>query len=160
MSIFVQSASAAIAKAVKVAGVWVAWGEGNPSWDEVSMPEAVNATALYDELGRRRAQVIEFVSIDPGGDISVPQGNYSISPTPTDTLYIRCAFADTDAVGQFVREAGVFIGTVPVTGLPVGTEYFTPNQIDQPGVLLMLEHFAKITRTSEFSVALEFVMTL
>lgn len=160
MSIFVQGAASAVAQAVKTAGVWVAWGTGDPAWDLVAVPEPNDATVLVAEIGRRRAQVIEFVEMDPSGEISVPQGNYSISEAPTDTLYIRANFANTDAVGAFIREAGLFIGGSLNTGLPPGMDYFAPGSVASPGVMLMLERFAKITRTNEFSVSLEFVMTL
>jgi hypothetical protein len=160
MSIFVQSASAAVAKAVKVAGVWVAWGNGDRAWDTVPVAEPVDATALVAEIGRRQAQVIEFVLPDVAGSIVVPQGAYSISTVPTQCLYVRCNFANSDAVGQEIREAGVLIGAVPKAGLQVGQDYFRPADIQDVGVLLMLERFAKITRSVDFSVSLEFVMTL
>jgi hypothetical protein len=160
MSIFVQAAGAAIATAIKQNGVWIAWGNGSAGWDATPVPAPVDAVALVAEIGRRRAQVIEFVVPDAAGSIIVPQGSYSISATPTSTLYIRSTFANTDAVGQFIREAAVFIGATLNAGLPSGQDYFVPANVSNGGVMLMLERFAKITRTSDFSVALEFVMTL
>lgn len=160
MSIFVQAASSAVAQAIKSAGVWVAWGNGDPAWDATSQAEPVGATALVAEVGRRKAQVIQFIEPDPAGDIIVPQGSYSVSAVPTSTLYMRCNFAPSDAVGQNIRESAIFIGTALVAGLPAGQDYFIPANLSDAGVMLMLERFAKITRTSDFSVSLEFVMTL
>lgn len=160
MSIFVQSASAAVARAIKTAGVWIAWGSGSPGWDTVAVPAPTTDTALVAEIGRRRATTVEFVTPDPAGTISVPQGLFSISSVPTDSLYVRANFANTDAVGQSIRESGIFIGTVLNSGLPSGQDYFVPGNLQNPGTLLLLERFAKITRTSDFSVSLEFVMTL
>lgn len=160
MSIFVQSASAAVAQAIKTSGVWVAWGNGVPGWDTVPEEAPTTATALVAEIGRRRAVVIDFVTPDPAGAIVVPQGAFSVSPTPTASLYVRSNFTNTDAVGQSIREAGVFIGTTLKDSVPVGQDYFLPSDLLNPGVLLLLEHFAKITRTDDFSVSLEFVMTL
>lgn len=160
MSIFVQSAATAVAQAVKAAGVWVAWGNGDPGWDAAPVPEPVDASALVAERGRRRSSVIDYVVPDASGDIVLPQGSFSISPTPTNQLYIRTNFAATEEVGQSIREAAVFIGTTLVGGLPVGQDYFVPANIATPGTMLILERFAKINRTSSFSVALEFVLTL
>lgn len=160
MSIFVQEAATAIAQAVKAAGVWVAWGNGDSAWDAVPQAEPVNATALVAELGRRRASLIDYVVADVAGSIVLPQGTFSISPTPTNQLYVRCNFAASEEVGQAVREAAVFVGTTLVSGLPVGQDYFVPANLASPGTMLILERFAKITRTSSFSVALEFVLTL
>jgi len=160
MSIFVQSASAAVAQAIKTAGVWVAWGNGSTSWDSAPVEAPTTATALVAESGRRRASLIQFVQSDPAGSIIVPQGSFSVSSVPTSTLYVRCNFANTDAVGQAIREGGVFIGTTLQPSVPVGQDYFAPSDLLDPGVMLLLERFAKITRTADFSVSLEFVMTL
>lgn len=160
MSIFVQDAASAIAQAVKTTGAWIAWGKGSVAWDSVAEPEPVTATALVAEIGRRRASVIEFVTPSPTGDIVVPQGSFAISAVPTSSLYIRCNFSNTDAVGESIREAAVFIGSTLKGTVPVGQDYFLPADIQSPGVMLMLERFAKIVRSSDFSVSLEFVMTL
>lgn len=160
MSIFVQSAATAVAQALKAAGVWVAWGNGDSAWDATPVAEPVNATALVAERGRRRASVIDYVVPNPSGTIVLPQGSFSISPTPTNQLYVRCSFAATEEVGQAIREAAVFIGTTLVAGLPVGQDYFVPANILAPGTMLILERFAKINRTSSFSTSLDFVLTL
>lgn len=159
MSIFVRSAATAVAQAVKAAGVWVAWGNGDPAWDSVAVPESITDTALVAEIGRRQASTIDFVAPDPDGSIIVPQGSFSISPTPTSTLYVRCNFDSSDAVGQFLREAAVFVGTT-ITGGSAGQSYFPPANVLDPGTMLIEERFAKITRTADFSVSLEFVLTL
>lgn len=160
MAIFVSDAPAAVALAIKETGVWVAWGGGDPGWDAVPVAEPVNATALINEIGRRRSQVLEFCEPNPAGDIIVPQGAFAISSTPQRNLYVRCNFANTDAVGVDLREGAVFIGTVLAGGIPVGQEYFLPGDIVGSGKMLMLERFAKITRSVDFGVSLEFVMTL
>lgn len=160
MSIFVQGAATAIAQAVKASGVWVAWGNGDPAWDTLPEAEPVSAVSLVAELGRRRASLIDYVAPDSGGDIILPQGTFTVSPTPTNQLYVRCNFASTEEVGQAIREAAVFVGTTLVNGLPVGQDYFVPANLDDHGTMLILERFAKITRTSSFSVSLEFVLTL
>lgn len=160
MSIFVQAAPSAVAAAIKATGVWVAWGTGLSSWDANPQPEPVGATALVAETGRRRAQVIEFVRPDANGSIVLPQGKFSISATPTDTLYVRCNFANTDAVGQQIREAAAFIGAKLVAGLPVGQDYYLPQNVADGGVMLMLDRFGKIERSSEFSASVAFIMTL
>ena len=160
MSIFVQNAPSAIALAVKTSGVWVAWGTGDPSWDSVPVAEPSATTSLIAEVGRRLASMTEFVVPDSAGAISVPQGNFSISSTPTSSLYVRCNFANDDAVGLSIRESAAFIGTKVKPSVPVGTDYFTPDQLDSFGVMLILSRFAKIERTSAFSASLEFVVNL
>lgn len=160
MAIFVQSAPQAVALAVKQTGVWVAWGRGDPGWDVMPIPEPVNATALTDEAGRRRAQVVEYCTPDAAGSIVVPQGTYAISVAPTKHLYVRCNFANADAVGEEIREGAVFTGATLSPSVPIGQDYFLPADVLTIGQMLMLERFAKITRSVDFSVSLEFVMTL
>lgn len=160
MSIFVDSAAAAVARALKTAGVWVAWGNGDPDWDTTPVAEPSNATALVSELGRRQASTIDYVVPDVGGTIVVPQGTFSVSSTPTDTVYVRCNFSNSEEVGESIREAAVFVGTTLQSGLPPGQDYFPPADVLSHGTMLLLERFAKIDRTIDFSVSLEFVMSL
>jgi hypothetical protein len=160
MAIFVTSAAVAMAMAVQKAGAQIAWGRGNDSWDITPEAEPANATTLYNEIGRRNASVIQFVTPDVNGDIAVPQGKFAVSLTPTSHLYIKALFDNADSPTETIREGGVFIGTEYAAGLPGAQSYFIPANVTSLGQLLMLERFSKIERSIDFSVSLEFVMTL
>ena len=100
-----------------------------------------------------------YVVADPLGSVILPTGTFSISPTPTNNLYLRTQFEFADAPSDVIRECGVFVGSVMVGGLPVGQKYFTPAQVANPGTLLHLEHFQPIYRSPAIREAFEVVIT-
>jgi hypothetical protein len=148
-----------IAQAELVAAqpIHIAWGTGNPAWDAAPEPEPNNATALVAEIGRRAATQVAFVNPDPAGAIETPQGNFSLSETPTRHLYVRVVFAFNEASDARIRELGVFIDTQVADGLPAGQRYFTPDQIVQPGRLYLLDRSQNFQRNGAVRPAFDYV---
>ena len=122
-------------------------------------PEDVEATALIDEIARRAVDEVYFVEPDPDGEISLSTGRYRTSTTPTPHLFIRTKFDFTDAVGATIREQAVFVGTQTDQNLPAGQRYFTPDQLTDPGVLLLIENTPPIVRQASTRETFEFVLT-
>lgn len=151
-----------IAQAELIAGqtIMLAWGTGDPAWDETPEAEPTDQTALLAEIGRRLPTEVAFVVPDAEGDIETPQGKYSLSPdnTPTRHLYVRVVFGFDDAPAAHIRELGLFLGSVPVAGLPAGQRYFTPAEIDQPGRLMLLDRSQNFVRNGSVRPAFEYVM--
>ena len=85
----------AMAKAVAERTLHLAWGSGDPAWDDEpsQKPSLVNATALTQELGRRIPRTVTYAEPDEAGDIIVPVGQntdgtvrkerYRLSAEPT-----------------------------------------------------------------------------
>lgn len=138
--------------------IYLALGTGDPAWDDTPEPEPVDATALVAEVGRRIATEVGFVLPDTNGSIETPQGNYTLSDTPTRYLYVRTVFAFEEAADAHVREIGMFVGSVPVEGLPAGQRYFTPDQIAQPGRLLILDRSQNFEGNGAVRPAFEYIM--
>ncbi len=168
MAIFTDSAGAAVSRAIQQAGLFVAWGRGDPDWDNAAVPEPVEATALKDEHGRREADVIHFCAPDPLGEIEVEGGRYTLVDEPTSFLYVAATFDKPDACGEVIREAGIFVGTELASELPAPQTYFPPSDVANGGVLLLLERFARIERNptspgaseTDLSVRVHFVMSM
>lgn len=161
--ILVTSGHVAIATAVKEATLHLAWGVGNVAWDgqdPSTYAPTVGETALVDELGRRSAANKAYVLPDPGGEIFTPSGNFTASLTPTRYVYVRFDFDYADEVAASIREVGLFIGTVIDSGVPGGTTYFVPADLDSPGSLMVLERFPKIVRSASTRQSFEYVLTL
>lgn len=158
MAILAQSGRVAIAESLALRPIHVAWGLGDGNW---ITPPAENdaATALLDEIGRRTADSVSFVVPDENGDIVLPYGKFSLSATPTNTILVSVEFDFLDAQTSVIREAGVFVGTEIVTGLPPGQHYFTPAQIVSPGRLLHYENIEPIFRSPAIQEALKIVIT-
>jgi len=159
MPILTKSGRIVIAEAIALRHVHCAWGRGDGAWTTSPPPEDSEATALIDEVGRRTADQVAYVVPDNAGDIVLPNGTFSISPTPTRHLYVRTKFGYTDAPTSIIREMAVFVGTTTVAGLPPGQRYFVPSEISNPGRMLHLEHFQPIYRSGVIEESFEVVIT-
>lgn len=158
MAILTNSGRAAAAMAVKAQPIHMAWGGGDPNWDDVPVPEPATATALINEYGRRRAAQVLYCTPDPQGELIVPTGRFKASDTPTKYLYMRFAFDFTDAPASTLREIAVFIGTHAAAGVPSGQEYLIPSEVQDPGMMLALEHIPKLERSASVRQQFEFVI--
>ncbi|MBP2227544.1 hypothetical protein J2847_000824 [Azospirillum agricola] len=117
------------------------------------------ATALRAEVGRRLVEEVEFVTPDPAGGIVVPTGRYAVSATPTQHLFLRVRFDFTDAATATVREQALFVGTATDPALPPGQRYFSAAEVEDPGILLLLQHSVPIVRQPSTRETFEFVVT-
>lgn len=140
--------------------IMFAWGRGNPDWDATPEPEPTSATALVDEVGRRRATQAQFVVPDPDGQIEMPNGQrYNPSQVPTAYAHVRCVFNFNEAKDETIREVAVFFNSQPVAGLPPGQLYFTPGQIATPGRMKLLDRLqTKIVRDQNVKQTFEYVL--
>lgn len=159
MAILTNSGRVAMAMSVKAQPIHLAWGSGNATWDTTPQPESIDSAALLSEIGRRAATYVAYCEPDVAGAIIVPTGTFSETATPTKHLYMRFAFDFTDAPTSAIRELAVFIGTQIVAGLPVGQMYFEPDQVTNPGTLLVIEHIQKFERSASVRQTFEFVVT-
>lgn len=121
--------------------------------------EDPSSTALLAEVGRRLVEEAEFVTPDPDGGIVVPTGRYAVSATPTQHLFVRVRFDFADAAAATVREQALFVGSVTDPALPPGQRYFTPAEVEAPGILLLLQRSVPIVRQPSTRETFEFVVT-
>lgn len=142
----------------QASGIYVAWGNGSSGWDTTPVAPTLADTALVAEHGRRKAQNVAYAVVNAGGSIILDTGTYSISATPTNLLYVLGQFQLTDAVGQVIREVGVFGGTV-LNGGVSDSSYVTPSQ-RAAGYLMAVNRFTAFTRTSTTRQNFEFVIEL
>ena len=141
MAILTYSARIAWARYLLSRDLYLAIGRGKSSWD--TEPEAIdyNATALINEVGRKKMTRSFFVVEDDNGIYEMPSGRkYAYSGTPTRQIYLNCEFNYGEGVAAPVREVGVFVDTEIRSGLPETQTYFTPDQIKNVGNLILLEH--------------------
>lgn len=148
-----------MATAIKDSPIFVAWGTGSDSWDNEDERESRQATALISEIGRVKAKSVGFCTPDPAGEIVMQNNRYTISPTPTPNLYIKSEFDFNDGLGQTIRELGVFVNTTIKKGLPKGQRYFTPDDLEDAGILLALDHITAMQRGVGARVSFDFVIT-
>lgn len=168
-----KTGRAAIAKALADHPLHLAWGIGDPAWDDegVDIPSLVNATALTAEVGRRKPAAVGFVEPDEQGEIVIPveQGaggdvqemRYRQVDGPTPYLYIRVNFNFGDASNQTIREIGLFMDTETDPDLPPGQGYFVPGEIANPGLLVAAQAVVPpINRSPNVRQTVEFVLPI
>ncbi|WP_353272793.1 hypothetical protein [Wolbachia endosymbiont (group A) of Urophora cardui] len=122
-------------------------------------PESINSIKLLNELGRRTADEVLFCTGDENGELITPSGRFRPSNVPTNNLFLKFTFDFTDAANQVIRELGVMVGTRVKEKLPPGQRYFEPQDIEDPGILLVLEHTVPLIRTAATRETFSFVVT-
>ncbi|WP_265022334.1 MULTISPECIES: hypothetical protein [unclassified Wolbachia] len=122
-------------------------------------PELITSTKLLKEVGRRVVDEVLFCTGDENGELITPSGRFKPSNVPTNNLYLKCTFDFTNAANQVIREIGVMVGTKIKEGLPEGQRYFEPKDVENPGILLVLEHTVPLIRTSATRETFSFVVT-
>lgn len=158
-AILTTSGRIAIATAIKARTAHLAWGSGDAAWSNTPPAPAANSTALLAEVGRRKATLVDYCAPAVNGAISVPEGKFDISATPTNNLYFKFHFEFDEGVGSTIREQAIFLDTVLAGGVPAGQFYLTPAQVAQPGTLLVIERRAPIVREITTRQLFEFVVT-
>lgn len=161
MAVLVDGGRAALATAILNSdAIHVAWGAGDESWGGTPPAESLSATALVDEIGRRKATEVAYVEADELGTIVLPNGTWSITATPTQFLYVRTLFAFADAPSAVIREVAVFLNTVAEVGVPPGQLYLEPADVADAGQMYSLQNLsAAITRSPTTREQFEFVLT-
>ncbi|AZU37853.1 hypothetical protein BBB02_05220 [Wolbachia endosymbiont of Bemisia tabaci] len=128
-------------------------------YSESTPPELITSEKLLNELGRRTANEVLFCTGDENGELVTPSGRFKPSNVPTNNLYLKFTFDFTDAANQVIRELGVMVGTKIKEGLPEGQRYFEPKDVENPGILLVLEHTVPLIRTAATRETFSFVVT-
>lgn len=148
MAILTESGRIAVAHYIAEQPLHMAWGSGAAAWDTVPVPATPNETSLVDEVGRLKATTVQFALPDSDGPIALPEGSFAISAQPSKYLLLTFEFDYTDAVGEDIRELGVFVGTETQSGIPANSRYLIPSQIASPGRMLVAERVGKFTRAA------------
>ena len=82
-----------------------------------------------------------FVKEDENGEIDMPGGRrYSYSESQTRQIYLQFMFDFGEGLSSSIREVGVFMDSVPKSGLPETQTYFTPEEIQEQGTLILIEN--------------------
>jgi hypothetical protein len=110
-------------------------------------------------VGRRICEGVFFCVPDDDGAFITPTGRFSQSEEITNNLLFDVLFDFEDAGDLFIREFGIFTGTVVAEDIPAGQKYITPDKIIAPGTLLIIERCAPIYRQVMTRETLCFVVT-
>jgi hypothetical protein len=115
-----------------------------------------DANDLIEELGRKRLAKKAYVTPDPVGTILVDGELYTESEEPTRYLYLLFRFdsvIETDAV---IYQVGVFINTTTSSG----NSYLEPDDVTDPGKMLLIQNIVPVTRVEGKREYFQFVLRL
>lgn len=122
--------------------------------------ETPDRSALFDEIGRNKVTEARFVVPNPAsGQIVMTTGRFDPSDVPTPHLLVRTTFGFDLADGETIRETAVFLETVAKAGVPLGTLYLKPDQVEDPGTLLVVQYTAPILRNGATEQSFQSVLT-
>ena len=158
-AVLTTSGRIAIATAIKARTAHLAWGTGDAGWGNTPPAPPANTTALVAEIARRKATLVDYCAPNANGEISVPEGKFSVSATPTNNLYFKFFFEFDEAVGSTIREQAIFLDTAATAGTPSGQFYLLPANVQSPGTLLVAQRTAPIIREITTRQLFEFVVT-
>jgi len=141
MAIMTLAARVELARQLFEMPLHMALGLGGEGWGETAPAVDYGATALVREIGRKAVFRKFYVTEDDAGELILPgDRRFTTSLTPTRHIYVQFMFDYGEGVGGAIREMGLFAGTVPKAGLPEHQTYFTPEELDDAGTLITLEH--------------------
>lgn len=168
-----HSGRAALIAALIRQPLHLAWGTGDPAWEDegAELPSLVYSTALVNEIGRRVPSLVGFALPDEEGDIIVAKGlrpdgtvekaRYKRSEEPTPYLYVQVLYDFEEASQSVIREIALFMDTVTNPDLPPGKRYFLPGDIADPGTVVAAQIFKPgFTRSPSIQQGINFVMPL
>lgn len=158
--ILTQDGRIAVARALANEQFFMAWGEGDPAWDTTPVQASNSESSLVAEVGRRKATFVGYCEPDAGGSIVTPEQVFMESETPTKYLFLRFIFGFDEATEFTIREIGIFLYSQVDPALPPGQEYFTPDQVTEPGALLLVERLSAVPRSPSIRTRFEQVFTV
>lgn len=126
--------------------IFLALGTGPGGIPWVDPPEEdPTHTELLAEIGRRRITLSNYVVEDPVGTIGINNNYYSTVLTPTYQLYLKFMLDIGDAADETICQFGIFTNVVTDPILPEGQNYFTQDQLIDPGQLFFLVNIPAFT---------------
>ena len=158
MAILTNTGRSELVRAIHQQPIYMAWGRADGAW-ETPPAEPLDGTALQDVIGFRKATQVSFCQPDDDGAIEVSSGKFSLTTEQTRHLYLQFRYDFADALGETIREIGVFLNTQVKAGLPAGQVYFPTAEVDQQGKLLLLENYRPLVRDEGVRESFDFVVT-
>ena len=158
MAILTNTGRSELVRAIFQQPIYMAWGRADGLWQEPPA-EPIDSTALQDAVGFRKATQVSYCEPDDNGAIEVSSGKFALTANQTRHLYLQFRYDFADALGETIREIGVFLGSQVQAGLPAGQVYFPKAQVTDDGSLLLLENYRPLVRDEGVRESFDFVVT-
>lgn len=127
-------------------------------WTTTPLPTSINASKLFNEIGRRRVNLKKYVTPDVAGEFVTSQGRFTESLTPTKYLYLSTTYELTDSAYATIYQRSIFVGTVETLGNE-NVFFLLPNQILDSGYMISYENIVPDYRNGSTREVHEVVLT-
>lgn len=142
-------------KLAAAGGVWFGFGRTTPWPDENDPPVPdPTATGVEEVIGYKKYDMLTFVKRDDAGTIVYLGERYSpisdedASAEGAMLLYIRAIYDYGDLPEEDTRQIGLFYGLVIKEEISQDLEAVTPDQIETPGHMFVLDNTVVNSRVS------------
>jgi len=150
---------------VKNANVWIGIGR-TAAWDEADAPPEPNpnATQLDELVALKKAETLTLIVPDPSGTIEhlgQKWGPVSVEEARQKNarwVYVAAWLRYDELPIVTYRQTGVFVDVQMADGVPPGKLVLLPEEIADPGYLLVLNNRSPISRAADQKELVEFVI--
>lgn len=157
-AVLVNDGRVLLAEAIKNRPSFLGLGTGEAAWSDDPPPPPASLLELVTPVGYKAAKQVSYVTPDEAGEIVLPTGKYNYSETPTNYLYYKFDLDYADGGTSDLREWHVYVDAATVVDLPVAQTWFTPEQMQVRGRLLLAERRKPMPFDSTVRAVFEFVV--
>lgn len=157
-AVLVKDGRVLLAEAIKNHPTFLGLGTGEAAWGDQPPLPPTSLLELVAPIGYKAAKQVSYVIPDETGEIVLPVGTYSYSETPTNYLYYKFDLDYADGGTADLREWHVYVDAATVADLPAAKTWFTPEQMQERGRLLLSERRKPMPFDSTVRAVFEFVV--
>jgi len=137
--------STTVIGAIDKTAIWLAVGRGDAAWGDAPAEPPLTDLGLADMIGMLRLTEKQFVTKDANGTIETnDEQKWAISNAPTRFLYVRYVLKVSEAVGNTIREWGIYLDPVMAGSVPIGQNFVDVADIQDVGEFLAFRRVAPI----------------
>jgi len=145
MATFTEEGHIALALAMYQVPFFLALGtlpeDYSAKWTVDQEPPTFDPEAsIIQPIGYKIETYKTFVQESPDGIIEAFGTRYNPSNTPSRFLYIEFKLDKEDAAGLTIYQLGFMINTKIKSDVPQGKQFFLPDEIEDPGILMIGEN--------------------
>lgn len=149
---------------VKNGSVWIGVGKEQPWGAAETVPPVVYQSTMQETIGYKRADLLTLVVPDDAGTIQQMNQNWrAVSLEEGKALdarwvYVQAWLAYDEFPLKTFRQTGVWAGLQPKETVLVNQQVVKPEEVIDPGYLLVLNNRSPITREATQKESIDFII--
>ncbi|RUM44890.1 MAG: hypothetical protein DSY80_03905 [Desulfocapsa sp.] len=152
--------STTVIRAIDKTNIWLAIGRGDAAWGDAPAEPSLTEVALTDPVGMLRLTEKQFVVKSASGTIETNDGQkWAVSVEPTRYLYVRYVLKTSEAVGNTLREWGLYLDPTVKGSVPAGQNFVAIDDFEDIGDFLAFRRVAPIIHNGTLRNTISEVIT-